>query len=198
MFLSSNANPDTILIPSDKGNLSVFMYRVTYHNSVMEHLGDSLTYNLLPSDPSPRILEQAKTLRSMVFGEVLQYNKDHPDSPYAYPKDSFLDIAVFKGLPKVHTFSAKPSPADTIPLRPILEFNRCPSSSLATWTHSINSPLNLHSMNALNSSDVFQRIGDIHVPLGTSMLFLTLSRILPYIRSSNWLCLSLHHHRYFW
>ena len=129
-----------IVLPADKGRLTVVMDRNEYDCKVFSMLRDLQTYRELPRDP-------ASGLRTKMNSLLLSLRRqgEIPDSLYYRLRSSSGTTPLLYGLPKVHKSG--------IPLRPIVSFCSSPTYRLSQHLCHILSPLVGNSdCNVKNSS----------------------------------------------
>ena len=144
--LKSLQNDDSIIIlPADKGNVTVVMDRVEYSNK-LAHLVDNGGYSKVKKDPT------LKTERKLSL--ILGKNKDlMPQTKHRQQIQHYSNPPHIYGLPKIHK--------NGIPLRPIVS-NR--GSALSYFlVEIINSLTSKSSSYVKNLAHIVKRISDASI-----------------------------------
>lgn len=149
-FLKSH--PELVVMRSDKGNSTVVMLREDYINGMGALLADSLTYKVLPSDPTTKYQNMANNLCKKMFslGYIEESNlKKLKCTNSVFPK--------LYGLRKTH----KPS----LSLRPVVSCINSPSYNLAVFVHQILAQVTTtFRFNIRNSFEFVKFAQDILLP----------------------------------
>ena len=142
---------DIVILPADKGRMTVVMDKSDYTNKAKTLINDTNTYQPLDTDPSKTTVNRInKKLKSLKDQDKL--NKRTYDQ--IRPKDA--TIAKFYGLPKIHK--------DNIPLRPIVSLPGSPTYNLSKYLSDILKPLVSTSPHSVKNVNAFlSKIKDIHV-----------------------------------
>jgi hypothetical protein len=141
---------DVIILPADKGRMTVVMDKSDYTNKAKALINDTNTYQPLDTDPSKttvnRINTKLKTLKDQDKLSKQIYDRVRPND---------ATIAKFYGLPKIHK--------ENIPLRPIVSLPGSPTYNLSKYLSDIlkplikSSPHSAHSVNNANCQKPFCR-----------------------------------------
>ena len=99
------SDDEIIILPADKGQMTVLMNKSDYIDKANNLLQDPLSYQPLKSDPSKTTLNHIK-LKALKKQDKLDENTNKRIRP------NDMTTAKFYGLPKIHT--------ENIPLRPIV------------------------------------------------------------------------------
>ena len=142
---------DIVILPADKGRMTVVMDKSDYTNKAKTLINDTNTYQPLDTDPSKTSVNRInKKLKSLKDQDKL--NKRTYDQ--IRPKDA--TIAKFYGLPKIHK--------DNNPLRPIVSLPGSPTYNLSKYLADILKPLVSTSPHSVKNVNAFlSKIKDIHV-----------------------------------
>jgi len=119
---------DIVVLPSDKGRVTVVMDKTCYEEKVSSLLSDRSTYCVVKNDPTGGIETRMNNL-------LRKFHKESKidESLYSRLRCSSGRIPLFYGLPKIHK--------EGIPLRPIVSFCSSPTYSLSKHLVGILSPL---------------------------------------------------------
>lgn len=107
-------NEEIVVLPADKGNVTVVMDAEEYSTKMLALLGDAGTYASLGKDPTQKVQQELQKLLADVFHAV---PPQHKGLYYKLLCHNGSAPAIY-GLPKLH----KPG----VPLRPIVDFTRSP------------------------------------------------------------------------
>ena len=143
---------DIVILPADKGRVTVVMNKTDYHNKMDSLVDDKDTYELLKKDPTP-------SLQRKLNSKLLALKKTDILDNYRYYRlrCSVPQTPKLYGLPKLH----KPH----IPMRPIVSFCGSPTYELSKYLTTILQPLTNHSTHRLQSTDDFiNAIQTIRIP----------------------------------
>ncbi|XP_076396721.1 uncharacterized protein LOC143265924 [Megachile rotundata] len=135
---------DILILPADKGNMTVIMDRNEYVKKVHDLL-DNTTYRTVNKDPTPSVERATTTL-------IKNAKLPDPITKAILPKES--KAPRLYGLPKIH----KPN----IPLRPIISTIGSPTYKLSKYLTSVLKPLTGNTPSSItNSSHFISKIQDI-------------------------------------
>ena len=133
---------DIVILPADKGRVTVVMDRTDYHDKMNELVNDKQTYEELKRDPTPALQRKLNSkllkLKKTDAIDIRHYYRLRcpvPQPPKLY------------GLPKLH----KPN----IPMRPIVSFCGSPTYQLSKYLTTVLQPLTDQSRHKLQSTENF-------------------------------------------
>ena len=130
-----------MVLPADKGKLTVVMNRSEYDDKMVRMLSDTSTYRQLDKDPTST---QEKSMNSKLFS--LRRVDKLSNVLYTRLRSSAGLIPRVYGLPKVHK--------EGVPLRPIVSFVSSPTYQLSKYLCTLLSPLVGNSdATVMNSSE---------------------------------------------
>ena len=119
---------DILILPADKGRVTVVMDKTDYHDKMDELVNDKQTYEVLKRDPTPALQRKLSSkllqLKKADAIDIRRYNRLR--CPVPQP-------AKLYGLPKLH----KPN----VPMRPIVSFCGSPTYELSKYLITILKPL---------------------------------------------------------
>lgn len=145
-------NPEIIITKSDKGNVTVIMYKKDYLQKSQELLNDKKYYKELKGNPTSTLQQKANKLISK-----LKTTKKIDDST-AKSLTIYNSVAPrFYTLPKIH----KP----TLSMRPILSSIDCPNSKISKFLTDILS--NAYTVDTYHTEDSFEFaefVNGFHLP----------------------------------
>ncbi|XP_035711094.1 uncharacterized protein LOC118436684 [Folsomia candida] len=146
-----------VIIPADKGNLTVIMDRINYDTKIEELLSDP-SYSPLPNDPTTKleveISNMSKNLLKMKKLDKSQHQNITPTNS---------KIPRFYGLPKVHKTG--------LPFRPIVDFRSSPSYKLAHFLNKILKKVTANFPTHIkNSYEFAQNIKNFIIPPGYELV----------------------------
>ena len=152
---------DIVILPADKGRVTVVMDRTDYHDKMNELVNDKQTYEELKRDPTPALQRKLNSkllkLKKTDAIDIRRYYRLRCPVPQS-PK---LD-----GLPKLH----KPN----IPIRPIVSFCGSPTYQLSKYLTTVLQPLTDQSRHKLQSTENFtDAIKTARIPDDHRLVFLT-------------------------
>lgn len=160
---------DIIIIPSDKGNKTVFMWRNDYETKMAAIVSDENIYQKITRDNTLAIETKnnqiVKRLHDggYIDGITKQCLTTHNSR-----------IPRMYGLPKIHKTG--------IPLRPIVSCIMSPTYALSKFLNNILKPItNLRGFNVKDSFQFVERIRNIDVPDGYKMISLDVVSLFPNI-----------------
>ncbi|CAI2738566.1 unnamed protein product, partial [Dicrocoelium dendriticum] len=147
-----------IILPADKGRMSVIMNREDYIEKATRLLNDTTTYRCIDTDPTSQLTNKVnKTLKQLQ--ELKQITKEERERMRA--RDS--NIAQFYGLPKVHK--------DNAPLRPIVSLPGTPTYNLAKEMWRRLKHLTYGSQYSITNAQQFlQKIKDLRLDNDETMI----------------------------
>lgn len=138
-------NDDIIITKSDKGNMTVVLYRADYKREMEKLLEDKSTYKTMRTDPTHKLQRENNRLVTELFRnnyitkyEKMNLNANSSTAPRLY------------GLPKIH----KPN----IPLRPISSSFEVPCYKLAKHVGRILKNLIMDDFNIKNSLELKNKL----------------------------------------
>ena len=107
-----------IILPADKGCVTIVLEREAYDSKLWEMLNDQQTYKTINSDPAPALKRKMKA-------KLLSLNKKVviPDDLYRKLCSSNGTMPLLYRLPKIHKAGA--------PLKPIVSFLNSPTYQLS-------------------------------------------------------------------
>ena len=145
-------NQEILILPADKGRVTVVMDANDYDTKMKELLSDENTYKKLSSDPTNKFKATlGKLLKKWKDGNIISYNIWQRLYPTA------ADIPKLYGLPKVHK--------QGYPLRPIVSSVNSVTYESAKFLARILGPLVGHLPHHVkNSADFVNKIKDLEVP----------------------------------
>ena len=133
---------DIVILPADKGRVTVVMDKTDYHDKMDALVNDKQTYEELKRDPTPALQRKLNstllTLKKTNAIDTQRYYRlrcSVPQPPKLY------------GLPKLH----KPG----FPMRPIVSFCGSPTYQLSKYLTTILQPLTDKSRRKLQSTEDF-------------------------------------------
>ena len=133
---------DIVILPADKGRVTVVMDQTDYHDKMNELVNDKQTYEELKRDPTPALQRKLNSkllkLKKTDAIDIRRYYRLRcrvPQPPKRY------------GLPKLH----KPN----IPMRPIVSFCGSPTYQLSKYLTTVLQPLTDQSRHKLQSTENF-------------------------------------------
>ena len=143
---------DILILPADKGRVTVVMDKTDYHDKMDELVNDKQTYEVLKRDPTPALQRKLNSkllqLKKADAIDIRRYNRLR--CPVPQP-------AKLYGLPKLH----KPK----VPMRPIVSFCGSPTYELSKYLTTIPKPLTDESRHKLQSTENFiDAIKTVQVP----------------------------------
>ena len=143
---------DILILPADKGRVTVVMDKTDYHDKMDELVNDKQTYEVLKRDPTPALQRKLNSkllqLKKADAIDIRRYNRLR--CPVPQP-------AKLYGLPKLH----KPN----VPMRPIVSFCGSPTYELSKYLTTILKPLTDESRHKLQSTETFiDAIKTVQVP----------------------------------
>lgn len=144
---------DVIVIPSDKGNNSVVIYKDNYMEKVDELLSDTGTYKMIARDPTDRLM---KTLQEAI--KMLRDNQ--------YITDAGFRKLYFSGSVAPSIYCLVKTHKANHPLRPIVSTINSPHSTLSKAFTSILNNIVDGSLNLKNSLELKNNIRDVKLPRG--------------------------------
>ncbi len=153
-----NKDSSIVILPADKGRLTVVLDKTDYDSKVKSMLSDSKTYKKLSRDPASALERKMNSfLLSLKRSGVL------PSSLYYQLRSSSGKTPQFYGLPKIH----KPG----VPLRPIVSFVNSPTYRLSKHLVTLLSPLvGKTSSNVANSFEFSGFIANQSLPDGVTLV----------------------------
>ncbi len=132
---------DIIILPADKGRMTVIMNKSDYIDKAETLLKDANTYQPLDTDPSKTTMNNInKKLKRLKDQDKLS------ETIYNRTRTNDATIAKFYGLPKVHK--------ENVPLRPIVSLPGSPTYGLSKYLAEILKPLvktSPHTVQNVNS-----------------------------------------------
>ena len=133
---------DIVILPADKGRVTVVMNKTDYHDKMDALVNDKQTYEELKRDPTP-------TLQRKLNSKILTLKKtDAIDTQRYYRlRCSVPQPPKLYGLPKLH----KPG----FPMRPKVSFCGSPTYQLSKYLTTILQPLTDKSTRKLQSTEDF-------------------------------------------
>ena len=133
---------DIVILPADKGRVTVVMNKTDYHDKMDALVNDKQTYEELKRDPTP-------TLQRKLNSKILTLKKtDAIDTQRYYRlRCSVPQPPKLYGLPKLH----KPG----FPMRPTVSFCGSPTYQLPKYLTTILQPLTDKSRRKLQSTEDF-------------------------------------------
>lgn len=146
-------HPDLIVIPADKGNSTVIMYRNDYqinHEKMLSILNDNTTYRKLTRDPT---LKHEKH-RNELMKKLDEYGIFQQQNRYLVTKHNIQPPGIYV-LPKVHKTGT--------PLRAIVSCINAPSYDLAKWMTNILNHLSHDRYNVKNSYPLVDKIDQLEI-----------------------------------
>lgn len=150
-----NEHSELVVVKSDKGNVTVVMYKEDYINKSQEILNDKKYYKELKTDPTCTTQQKANRL-------VAQLKKDNLIDHNTAKALTFYNAVAprFYSLPKIH----KP----TLSMRPIMSSINCPNGKLAKFlTDILTNAYNTDNDFYIKDSFAFSEfINDYQLPLG--------------------------------
>lgn len=148
--LSNNKN--IVILKADKGNTTVVMNTIDYHNKIKQ-LIDNGPYSTLAEDPTEKILKNLKSICKR-----LKDSKRINNDLYNEMIDSNPRISKFFGLPKIHK--------EGIPFRPINDFRNSVNYKLAKNLNKLISSTNqdLEFSNIKNSFKMMEHLQNLQIP----------------------------------
>ena len=142
---SLKSNPDIVILPADKGNVTVVLDRREY-TSKLDALIETGPYEEVKRDPSARFRKDMHDILSRVCLDSRMERKDLSQLCPTY----FQRPHLF-GLPKVHR--------DGIPLRPIISMRGCLFAPLSRYLADLLKPYACRGDSfILNSHDLVQKL----------------------------------------
>ena len=156
-----------IILPVDKGRVSVVMDATTYESKARALLSDNNTYVKLNSDPTQRFKSKlAALLKEWKEKKIIS----HALWKKLYPAAE--DVPKFYGLPKIHK--------NKVPLRPIVSSIGSITYEEAKYLAVVIGPLVGKTEHHIkNSTDFVQKNNGLEVPLPRNLCRLMLERFLP-------------------
>ena len=124
---SLRTNNDIMVIPADKGNLTVIMNTIDYKNKFGEHLRDPDTYEMLNHDPSNDIRTEVNRYLKRLYDMKL-FSKEE----YFHLFANSSNIPLFYCLVKIHKIG--------YPIRPIVSFIASPTYNIAKFISKLLMP----------------------------------------------------------
>jgi len=112
-------HPEILITRSDKGNKTVLMCQNQYDSKMQNLLSDTTTYEIIPSDPTPRLQRINNNKIQSIFNAKLIDNNTKLD----LKTDISIPPRIY-GLPKIHKPNA--------PLRPIVSTINSPNYKSAS------------------------------------------------------------------
>ena len=149
---SLSSNKEILVLPADKGRVTVLMDASDYDTKMRDLLSDGNTYKKLNSDPTNKFKASlSKLLKKWKDNNIIT----HSVWQHLYP--TAADIPKLYGLPKVHK--------QGYPLRPIVSSVNSVTYESAKFLAKILGPLVGHlPYHIKNSSDFVQKVKDLEVP----------------------------------
>ena len=133
---------EIIILPADKGRMTVIMNKSDYINKANNLTKDTETYQSLDTDPSittvNRINQKLKQLKDKDRLNETTYHRIRPND---------ASTAKFYGLPKIHK--------ENIPLRPIVSLPGSPTYELSKHLAMILHPIVKTSTHTINNANAF-------------------------------------------
>ena len=130
---------EIIILPADKGRMSVVINKSDYINKANTLLKDKETYQPLDGKTTVnRINQKLKLLKDKGKLDERSYYRVRPND---------ASTAKFYGLPKIHK--------ENIPLRPIVSLRGSPTYELAEYLSLIFHPLVKTSPHSVNNTNAF-------------------------------------------
>ena len=156
-----------IILPADKGRMTVIMDKSDYTDKIKTLLNDTNTYLPLDSDPTKttvnRINKKLKDLKNHEKIDKLTYDKIRPNE---------ATIAKFYGVPKIHK--------DNNPLRPIVSVSGTPTFNLSKYLAEILKPLvNTSPYSVKNVRAFLEKVENIHVERDEIMISFDVVSLFP-------------------
>ena len=128
-----------VILPADKGRVTVVMNNTDYHDKMDELDNDKQTYEVLKRDLTPALKQKLKSkllqLKKADVIDMRRYNRLRcpvPKPPKLY------------GLPKLHKLN--------VPMRPVVSFRGSPTNELSKYLTKILKPLTDESQHKLQST----------------------------------------------
>lgn len=144
---------EVIVIPSDKGNNSVILYKEDYIGKVNVLLSDNETYRRISRDPTDRLTKEMQEAIKM-----LHENQYITDAGYRKLYFSGAVAPSIYCLVKTHKVNH--------PVRPIVSTINSPHSSLAKAFTTILNNIVDDTINLKNSMELKKNIRDVKIPKG--------------------------------
>ena len=137
------SDDEVIILPADKGRMTVVMNKSDYIDKANNLLQDSMTYKPLKYDPGKTTLNHInQKLKSLKKQEKIDENT------YKQIRPNDASTAKFYGLPKIHK--------ENIPLRPIVSLPGSPTYDLSKYLATyILQPLVKSSPHTVNNANSF-------------------------------------------
>lgn len=145
---------DIIVLQSDKGGVTVVMYKKDYMNKMQDLVFDRNTYRLLRKDPTS--MNQTKNNNYVKYLKDFKYIDDREKSKLM----TYTSVAPkLYGLPKIHK--------QNIPFRPIVSSINSPAYGLSKFLAKILKNLTTNSKyNVKNSLEFKEKISKIKIETG--------------------------------
>lgn len=118
MFLKQNKN--IYVTNSDKSNMTVLLPKTSYEEKMAFLLSDENTYEMIPTDPTEKLIKETSKLVNTLYKDKLISNQ----IKLRLKNESAIAPRIY-GLPKIHK--------ETIPLRPIVSTINSPAGPLAKF-----------------------------------------------------------------
>ena len=148
---SLKADKDIIILPADKGRLTVVMDKQDYISKARQLLSDTTTYREIDTDPSQKLIKKInKNLK-----KLQDVNEITKSERWRMRADE-TTLAQFYGLPKIHKVGT--------PLRPIVSLPGTPTYNLSKELFKKLNPLIRNSPHSItNAIEFLQKLEGIEL-----------------------------------